>query len=117
MMSNKADMIFQSGYVAIIGKPNVGKSTLMNTFLQYKLSIVSPKPQTTRNRVLGIVNGDAYQMIFLDTPGMMDPRYELQQAMLKTTQGTIKEADLILCIVDAGGTSPLDDAVFENGAS
>jgi len=106
-------MIFRSGYVAIIGKPNVGKSTLMNTFLQQKLSIVSPKPQTTRNRVLGIVNSDAYQIIFLDTPGMMDPRYELQQAMLKTAQGTIKEADLILCIVDAEGISPLDDAVFK----
>jgi len=112
-MKEKNETIFRSGYVAIVGKPNVGKSTLMNTFLDQKLSIVSPRPQTTRNRVLGIANDENYQMIFLDTPGMMDPRYELQQVMLKTTEETLKEADIILCMIDAGGTSPLDETVFK----
>ena len=89
------------GYVAIVGLPNVGKSTLMNSLLHQKLTIVSPKPQTTRHRILGILNGEGHQVIFLDTPGLIEPRYHLQDAMMKAAQRTMQESDLILVMVDA----------------
>ena len=73
---------FKSGYVAIAGKPNVGKSTLLNQILDRKLAIVSPKAQTTRHRILGILNNSRYQVIFWDTPGLIEPRYSLQDAMM-----------------------------------
>lgn len=91
---------FRAGYAAIIGEPNVGKSTLMNTFLKQKLSIVSPKPQTTRNLILGIKNGEDHQIIFLDTPGLITPKYQLQKALVKSARTSIYEADLILMMVD-----------------
>ncbi len=102
---------FHAGYVAIVGRPNVGKSTLMNALLQQKLAIVTPKPQTTRHRILGILNGKNYQIIFLDTPGMMQPKYVLQEKMLKTAKTTMKEADLILMMTEATGKYPEDDQV------
>lgn len=91
----------RSGYVAIIGKPNVGKSTLMNALVGRKLSIVTYKPQTTRNRVLGILSGDDYQVIFLDTPGIIEPRYRLHEAMMHDVRDAIAEADLLLFMADA----------------
>ena len=91
----------RSGYVALIGKPNVGKSTLMNALVGQKLSIVSAKPQTTRHRVLGILSGDDYQVIFLDTPGIIKPRYRLQESMMHSVDEAIGEADLLLFMVDA----------------
>jgi GTP-binding protein Era len=91
---------FKAGYIAIVGKPNVGKSTLMNALLERKISIVSPKPQTTRNRVLGIVNGKNHQVIFLDTPGLITPKYQLQKSLVKTAKTTLKEADIILLMID-----------------
>jgi GTP-binding protein Era len=91
----------RSGYVAIIGRPNVGKSTLLNALLGRKLSIVTYKPQTTRNRVLGILSGDDYQIIFLDTPGIIEPRYRLHEAMMHDVRESIAEADLLLFIADA----------------
>jgi len=91
---------FKAGYVALIGRPNVGKSTLMNALLGQKLSIVTPKPQTTRHRVLGILNGKAYQMIFLDTPGWLIPRYKLQEKMVKAARSAIEEADLLLFMIE-----------------
>jgi GTP-binding protein Era len=105
---------FKAGYVAIIGKTNVGKSTLMNAFLKHKLAIVTPKPQTTRNRTLGILNGDNYQIILLDTPGFMQPRYLLQKAMIKTALKTMYETDLILMMVDAADIGPIDEGVAES---
>jgi len=72
-------MNFRAGFVSIIGKPNVGKSTLMNAFLGEKLSITTPKPQTTRQNLLGILSHDDYQIVFIDTPGFLKPRYLLQE--------------------------------------
>ena len=91
---------FRSGYVSIIGAPNVGKSTLLNTILGQKLAIVTPKPQTTRNQIRGIVTTDTHQIIFVDTPGLMDPKYRLQSEMVKTAYGAIRDADVILFVID-----------------
>jgi len=90
----------RAGSVAIIGKPNVGKSTLLNTILGTKLSIVTPKPQTTRKRVIGIYTGEHVQMVFLDTPGILEPRYELHRAMMGYVHDALKDADVIVLVVD-----------------
>ena len=79
-------MAFKSGFVNIIGNPNVGKSTLMNELVGERLSIVTAKSQTTRHRILGIVNGEDYQIAFSDTPGVLKPAYKLQESMLKFSQ-------------------------------
>ena len=89
------------GYVAIVGKPNAGKSTLMNALVGQKLSIVTPKPQTTRHRVLGILSDADYQMIFLDTPGVLQPKYGLHRSMMNAVNAATRDADVILMIVDA----------------
>ncbi len=104
---------FHAGYVTIIGRPNVGKSTLLNHLLQQKLAIVTPKPQTTRHRILGILNGNNYQIVFLDTPGIIQPKYFLQERMLKTTQATIKEADLILMMVEVTGDQNQNEKISQ----
>ena len=91
---------FRSGYVSIIGAPNVGKSTLLNTILGQKLAIVTPKPQTTRNQIRGIVTTDTHQIIFVDTPGLMDPKYLLQSEMVRTAHGAMRDADIILFVID-----------------
>ena len=96
----------RSGYVALIGKPNVGKSTLMNALVGQKLSIVTDKPQTTRHRVLGIHSDEKHQAIFLDTPGIIDPRYALQKAMMKSVDTAVSEADLLLFLADATRRRP-----------
>lgn len=90
----------KAGFVNIIGNPNVGKSTLMNAFVGEKLSIVTAKAQTTRHRIMGIVNGDDYQMVFSDTPGILKPSYMLQQSMLDFVDGAIGDADIILYVTD-----------------
>lgn len=92
---------FRCGFVAIIGYPNVGKSTLLNAILHYKLSIVTPKPQTTRHRIAGIYNSDTCQMIMLDTPGLVRPRYKLQQILLQTAENASRDADVILVLIEA----------------
>lgn len=99
---------FRCGYVTIMGEPNVGKSTLMNTLLQQKISIVTPKPQTTRHRILGILSTDAYQMIFLDTPGIIKPKYKLQEVMMQFASLAVQDADVLLFMIDA--TRPRMDA-------
>lgn len=91
---------FKSGYVSIIGAPNVGKSTLLNAFLGQKLAIVTPKPQTTRNQIRGILTTDTHQIIFVDTPGLMNPKYRLQSEMVKTAYGALGDADIVLFVVD-----------------
>ncbi|WP_440999782.1 GTPase Era [Fodinibius sp. SL11] len=89
-----------SGYVAILGKPNAGKSTLMNRLLGNKISITTHKPQTTRHQIIGIHSEEEMQIIFLDTPGVIDPKYELQKAMMKTVDRARTDADILLLIVD-----------------
>ena len=111
MISN-AQQPFKTGYVAIVGRPNVGKSTLMNSLLKMKLAIVSPKPQTTRHRILGILNGENHQVILLDTPGLMNPRYPLQETMVKTARSTMNESDLILLMVSATGLDGNDEDII-----
>lgn len=93
--------IHRSGYAALIGKPNVGKSTLINALLGQKISIVTRKPQTTRHRVLGILSEDDYQLILLDTPGVIKPKYGLQRAMMKSVSGAAQDADVLIFIADA----------------
>lgn len=92
---------FRAGYVALIGEPNVGKSTLLNSLLQQKLSIVTEKPQTTRHKILGISSGDDYQIVFLDTPGIITPKYLLQEVMMKFASSAVEDADVVLLLVDA----------------
>ncbi|KXK53441.1 MAG: GTP-binding protein Era [Chlorobi bacterium OLB5] len=91
-----------SGFVSIIGAPNAGKSTLLNAVLGEKLSIVTSKPQTTRNRITGIYSKDNIQIIFTDTPGILEPKYMLQQFMKKEIESGVKDSDIILLITDAG---------------
>ncbi|HSM55026.1 MAG TPA: GTPase, partial [Candidatus Sulfomarinibacteraceae bacterium] len=81
---------YRSGYVAVVGRPNVGKSTLMNAFLRQKVAIVSPRPQTTRTRQMGILTTGEYQMIFIDTPGIMQPRHKLDEFMLASALDALK---------------------------
>lgn len=94
------DKINRSGFVNIIGNPNVGKSTLMNALVGEKLSIVTAKAQTTRHRIMGIVNGDDYQIVFSDTPGILKPSYELQEAMMNFVDTAIGDADIIIYVTD-----------------
>jgi GTPase len=92
---------FRSGYVAIIGLPNVGKSTLLNRMLDTHLAAVAPRPQTTRHRLLGILNGSGHQAVFFDTPGLLDPKYALQQHMKREIELALSDADLVLLVLDA----------------
>ncbi len=105
---------FVSGYVALVGRPNVGKSTLMNRFLDERIAIVTHKPQTTRRKTLGILNGDAYQVILLDTPGIMDPEYSLHRAMIADAMQALRDADLIVLLVDARAPVELIEAIAES---
>jgi GTP-binding protein Era len=93
-------MEHKAGFVNIIGNPNVGKSTLMNTMLGEKLSIVTPKNQTTRHRIMGIASTPEYQIVFSDTPGILKPHYKLQESMMKTIGVALTDADIILYITD-----------------
>ncbi len=90
----------KAGFVNIIGNPNVGKSTLMNAFVGEKVSIITSKVQTTRHRILGIVNSDDFQMVYSDTPGILKPNYKLQKSMMKFVDTAISDADVILYVTD-----------------
>ena len=93
-------MAHKAGYVNIIGNPNVGKSTLMNAFVGEKLSIITSKAQTTRHRILGIVNDDDFQILYSDTPGILKPNYKLQKSMMKFVDTAISDADVIIYVTD-----------------
>ena len=93
-------MTHKAGFVSIIGKPNVGKSTLMNVLVGERLSIITPKAQTTRHRILGIVNEDEYQIVFSDTPGVIKPKYSLQESMMSFVNGSLTDADVLLFVTD-----------------
>jgi GTP-binding protein Era len=97
---------FKSGFVSIIGKPNAGKSTLMNALVGRKLAITTPKAQTTRHRILGILHGDGYQAVFSDTPGVILPQYKLHRLMMKAVKGAVDDADLIVLLVDVNEKFP-----------
>ena len=93
-------MAHRSGFVNIIGNPNVGKSTLMNRLVGERLSIITSKAQTTRHRIMGIVNGDDFQIVYSDTPGILKPNYKLQEKMMKFVRGAITDADVLLYVTD-----------------
>lgn len=95
-------MSFRSGFVSILGKPNVGKSTLMNALIGERLSIMSAKAQTTRHRIFGIITGDNYQIIYSDTPGVIDPSYRLQENMMRFVTSSLEDADVVIYIVELG---------------
>ena len=103
----------RSGFVNIIGNPNVGKSTLMNALVGEKLSIVTAKAQTTRHRIMGIVNGEDWQIVYSDTPGILKPNYRLQQNMMNFVDGAIGDADIILYVTDVVETSDKNSEYIE----
>ncbi len=109
----------KSGFVNIIGNPNMGKSTLMNALVGERLSIITSKAQTTRHRILGIVNGDDFQIVYSDTPGILKPNYKLQESMMKFVQGALKDADIILYVTDVieklGNRSEILDKIARSG--
>ncbi len=103
----------RSGFINIIGNPNVGKSTLMNNLVGEKLSIITSKAQTTRHRILGIVNGDNFQLIFSDTPGLIKPSYELQDSMMDFVKSALEDADVLLYMLEIGEKSIKDSEVHD----
>lgn len=103
----------RAGYVTIIGNPNVGKSTLLNALLGEQLSIITPKAQTTRHRILGMLNGDDYQIVFSDTPGIIKPAYAMQEGMMDFVKASFEDADVFLYLVEPGIRSLKDDELFE----
>ncbi|WP_027138631.1 GTPase Era [Gaetbulibacter saemankumensis] len=105
-------MSHKAGFVNIIGNPNVGKSTLMNAFVGEKLSIITSKAQTTRHRILGIVNGDDFQVVLSDTPGIIKPAYELQESMMDFVKSAFEDADVLLYMVEIGEQELKDEAFF-----
>jgi GTPase len=104
----------KSGFVNIFGKPNAGKSTLLNALMGEKLAIVSPKVQTTRHRIIGILTGDNYQIIFSDTPGIIEPKYKLHEKMMQAVKGSLEDADVALLIVDIKDDLQEADAIFSS---
>ena len=106
-------MEHKAGYVNIIGNPNVGKSTLMNALVGERLSIITSKAQTTRHRILGIVNDEQHQIVFSDTPGVMNPAYKLQENMMDFVHGAFQDADILLYMVETGEKGLKDEKLFE----
>ena len=104
----------KSGFVNIFGKPNAGKSTLLNALMGEKLAIVSPKVQTTRHRIKGILNDKDYQIIFSDTPGIIEPKYKLHEKMMQAVKGSLEDADVALLIVDIKDDLKEADEIFSH---
>lgn len=105
-------MTHKAGFVNIIGNPNVGKSTLMNALVGEKLSIITPKAQTTRHRILGIVNDENHQIVFSDTPGIIKPAYELQSSMMDFVKSAFEDADILIYMVEVGEKELKNEAFF-----
>ena len=105
-------MEHKAGFVNIIGNPNVGKSTLMNAFVGERLSIITSKAQTTRHRILGIVNGEDFQVILSDTPGIIKPTYEMQKSMMDFVKSAFEDADVLIYMVEIGEKELKDEAFF-----
>lgn len=106
-------MDHKAGYVNIIGNPNVGKSTLMNALIGHKLSIITPKAQTTRHRILGILNEKDFQIVFSDTPGVIDPSYKLQENMMNFVYSALHDADILIYMIEIGEKGLKDTKLFE----
>lgn len=106
----------KSGFVNIIGNPNVGKSTLMNRLVGERISIITSKAQTTRHRIMGIVNGDDFQIVYSDTPGILKPGYRLQESMMKSVRGAVQDADVILYVTDTVEGSHYAEGLPERNA-
>lgn len=104
-------MSHKAGFVNIIGKPNVGKSTLINALTGENISIITPKAQTTRQRIIGIVNEEDYQIVFSDTPGILQPHYKLQEAMMREVNSALEDADILLYLVEIGETTDQEDII------
>lgn len=102
---------FKSGFVSIVGKPNVGKSSLMNKLMGENLSIITAKAQTTRHRIMGILNGADYQIVYSDTPGILEPKYSLHEAMMNYVKVSLEDADVILLVVELN--DKYEDDLFE----
>ena len=108
------EAVFRSGFVAVVGRPNVGKSTLVNALVEEKISIVTPKPQTTRHSILGILSREDCQLVFVDTPGLHDPGKQLMnRTMVKSASASLAGADLALLVVEASGWRRGDDFAWE----
>ena len=103
--NSSANNMHRSGFVNIVGNPNVGKSTLMNALVGERLSIITSKAQTTRHRILGIVNGEDFQMVYSDTPGVLSPNYQLQEKMLEFSRSALVDADVLLYVTDVNDTA------------
>lgn len=101
-----------AGFVSIIGKPNVGKSTLMNSLVGERLAIITPKAQTTRHRIMGIINGENYQIVYSDTPGILEPKYELHKVMMDFVRESLEDADVLLWVVDATNQDHAETALI-----
>ena len=112
-------MNHRSGFVNILGNPNVGKSTIMNALVGEKLSIITAKAQTTRHRIMGIVNGEDFQIVYSDTPGILRPQYKLQETMMNFVNSALSDADMILYVTDVGERSAYEgeyiDKIKESG--
>ena len=103
-------MSFLSGFIAIVGPPNVGKSTLLNRVLGTKVAIVSPKPQTTRNRILGVYHGDGFQMVFMDTPGIHKTRTALNKSMVQSALAAFQEVDVLVVMIEMGRPEEIENS-------
>jgi GTP-binding protein Era len=103
----------KAGFVNIVGNPNVGKSTLMNALVGERISIITSKAQTTRHRIMGIVNGDDFQIVYSDTPGVLKPHYKLQQSMLQFSQSALSDADIVLYVTDVMDSSEKNEDFLE----
>jgi len=110
---SKTENNFLSGFAAIVGRPNVGKSTMMNAMVGEKVAIVSNRPQTTRNRIMGVATEKDHQIVFLDTPGLHKPRTKLGEYMVKSVEGAMDGIDVLLVLVDVSDVGPQDRAIVE----
>ncbi len=104
----------KAGFVNIFGKPNAGKSTLLNALMGEKLAIVSPKVQTTRHRIRGILSGPDYQVILSDTPGIIEPKYKLHEKMMQAVRNSLEDADIALLMLDINDNWEENDLLFES---
>ena len=104
-------MTHKAGFVSILGNPNVGKSTLMNALTGERLSIITSKAQTTRHRIMGIVNGEDFQIVYSDTPGMLKPSYKMQEYMMRYVESALQDSDVLLYVVEVGEQQPPEEFV------